>query len=127
MASQRDPIAEVGAIVKRNDALSRAVEFATPTVPFMPAVESSAVELPPVPVKLVASVPAVSAMDHPGGWMSLRDVATELAVSVRTVRRWVENDGFPQPVPFGGSLRVARVEFDAYVARKVAQSKRKSA
>lgn len=73
--------------------------------------------------------PASRPADRPigGGMMTLKDVAAELRVSVRTIKRLVESDGFPRPVRFGAAHRVARSEFDAYVVRKMDQRGREQA
>lgn len=50
-------------------------------------------------------------------WMTLADIAAELGVSLRTVRRRVLKDGEMPHMKFGSRVLVRRTAFEDYCAR----------
>lgn len=55
---------------------------------------------------------------------NIRDVAQFLAVSERTVRRWVAQGVFPEPIRINGSTRWLPTTVTAFLADRLAESRR---
>lgn len=53
-----------------------------------------------------------SGIDH---FLSLKDVAARLHVSIRSVWRLIARGEFPKPVKVGEALRIIPSEFEAYI------------
>lgn len=51
----------------------------------------------------------------PTKWLTLRDLAAELAISYDTVRRWHSQGRLPRTYRFGSAVRIKRGDVDRWV------------
>src|SRR5438093_109483 len=56
-------------------------------------------------------------------WITLREAAERCGCSTRTLRRRMEDDGFPRPIKWFGKRELSASEVDAYMVRKMAEHK----